>query len=111
MAYTTIDDPSEYFQIALYTGSDDASATKVVTNDGNSDLQPDWLWFKRRNASANHAIQDTSRGIGNGISILIFVSIVSGLPGAVGQALEQTRQGETSLLFLFALLFFFSKQT
>ena len=68
MAYTTIDDPSAHFQTVLYTGSDDASATKVVTNDGNSDLQPDWLWFKRRNASANHAIQDTSRGIGNGIS-------------------------------------------
>ena len=68
MAYTTIDDPSAFFQTVLYTGSDDASATKVVTNDGNSDLQPDWLWFKRRNASVNHAIQDTSRGIGNGIS-------------------------------------------
>ena len=68
MAYTTIDDPSAHFQTVLYTGSDDASATKVVTNDGNSDLQPDWLWFKRRNASVNHAIQDTSRGIGNGIS-------------------------------------------
>ena len=68
MAYTTIDDPSEYFQTALYTGSDDASATKVVTNDGNSDLQPDWLWFKRRNGVANHSLQDTSRGIGNGIS-------------------------------------------
>ena len=49
--------------------------------------------------------QITERGIGNGISILIFVSIVSGLPGAIGQALEQTRQGETSFLFLFALLF------
>ena len=68
MAYTTIDDPSEYFQTALYTGSDDASATKVVTNDGNSDLQPDWLWFKRRNSGANYAVQDTSRGIGNGLS-------------------------------------------
>ena len=68
MAYTTIDDPSVYFQTTLYTGSDDASATKVVTNGGNSDLQPDWVWFKRRNASANHAWQDTSRGIGNGIS-------------------------------------------
>ena len=44
--------------------------------------------------------QITERGIGNGISILIFVSIVSGLPGAIGQALEQTRQGETSFLFL-----------
>jgi len=68
MAYTTIDDPSKHFQTAIYTGSDDAAATKVVTNDGNSNLQPDWLWFKRRNGVANHSLQDTSRGIGNGIS-------------------------------------------
>ena len=35
MAYTTIDDPSAYFQTALYTGNDTARA---ITNDGNSDL-------------------------------------------------------------------------
>ena len=36
--YTAIDDPSAYFQTALYTG---AGANQTVTNDGNSDLQPD----------------------------------------------------------------------
>src|SRR5690606_19203866 len=32
--------------------------------------------------------QITERGIGNGISMLIFASIVAGLPSAVGQAFE-----------------------
>lgn len=42
--------------------------------------------------------QITERGIGNGISMLIFASIVSGLPGAVAQTFESARQGELSLL-------------
>ena len=62
MAYTTIDDPSAHFQTALYS-SDSSSVT--VTNDGNSDLQPDWLWIKVRNGSNNHNTFDTSRGVAN----------------------------------------------
>jgi len=42
--------------------------------------------------------QITERGIGNGISMLMFASIVSGLPGAVAQTFESARQGELSLL-------------
>lgn len=38
--------------------------------------------------------QITERGVGNGISLLIFAGIVSGFPGAVAQSLEQARQGE-----------------
>jgi hypothetical protein len=59
MAYTTIDDPSVYFQTALYTGN---AGTLAVVNDGNSDLQPDWVWCKRRDVSANHVLYDSSRG-------------------------------------------------
>jgi len=44
--------------------------------------------------------QITERGIGNGISMLIFAGIVAGLPGAIGQSLEQARQGELNLLVL-----------
>ena len=47
--------------------------------------------------------QITDRGIGNGISILIFTGIVAGLPSALGQAFEQTRQGQMHLLMLFGL--------
>lgn len=37
--------------------------------------------------------QITARGIGNGISLIIFAGIVSGFPGAVGKTLEQGRTG------------------
>jgi preprotein translocase subunit SecY len=38
--------------------------------------------------------QITERGIGNGISMLILVSIISGLPGAVGNTVSQINSGE-----------------
>jgi hypothetical protein len=60
MAYTTIDDPSAYFHTTLYTGNDTARA---ITNDGNSDLQPDLVWIKSRNATGNHGLFDSSRGV------------------------------------------------
>jgi len=68
MAYSTIDDPTAYFQTKIYTGSDNGALTQVVTNDGNSDLQPDWVWIKRRNSAANHSITDTVRGLTIGLS-------------------------------------------
>lgn len=48
--------------------------------------------------------QITERGIGNGISILIFAGIVAGLPSAVGGTLELTRTGAFSI-FLVLILF------
>ena len=62
MAYTTIDDPSVYFQTALYASTGNG-ANITVTNDGNSDLQPDWLWIKVRDGTNNHDTFDSSRGI------------------------------------------------
>ncbi|UTZ36340.1 preprotein translocase subunit SecY [Vibrio campbellii] len=57
--------------------------------------------------------QITERGIGNGISILIFAGIVAGLPTAIGQTIEQARQGELHVLLLlliavlaFAVIYF-----
>ena len=44
--------------------------------------------------------QITERGIGNGISILIFAGIVAGLPGAIGQSFESARQGDLNILVL-----------
>ena len=63
MAYTIIDDPSAYFQTALWTG--DNSSPRTITNDGNSDLQPDLVWIKQRSTSTNHFYYDSSRGFGN----------------------------------------------
>src|SRR3569623_73707 len=50
--------------------------------------------------------QVTERGIGNGISLIIFGGIVAGLPSAIGSSLEQVREGQLqiiSVLFLFVL--------
>jgi len=41
--------------------------------------------------------QITERGIGNGISIIIFAGIVAGLPQAIGGTLELTRTGAFSI--------------
>jgi preprotein translocase subunit SecY len=50
--------------------------------------------------------QVTERGVGNGISIIIFSGIVAGLPSAIGGTLELARTGEMNvmtILILFAL--------
>ena len=60
MAYSTIEDPSAHFQATTYTG---AGAGQTVTNDGNSDLKPDFLWIKRRNAGYAHFVVDSNRNI------------------------------------------------
>ena len=40
--------------------------------------------------------QVTERGIGNGVSLIIFAGIVAGLPGAIFTTLEQARNGDMS---------------
>jgi len=60
-AYTTIDDPSAYFQTKLYTGN--GTDDTAITNDGNSDLQPDWIWIKRRSSTEDHQLADSNRGV------------------------------------------------
>tara|TARA_B100001250_G_scaffold396172_1_gene401862 strand:+ start:2496 stop:3791 length:1296 start_codon:yes stop_codon:yes gene_type:complete len=47
--------------------------------------------------------QVSERGIGNGISIIIATSILTGIPAAIGQALEQSRLGEISILLLIGI--------
>ena len=47
--------------------------------------------------------QISERGIGNGISIIIATSILTGIPGAIGQALEQARQGDLNILMLLSI--------
>jgi len=47
--------------------------------------------------------QVTERGIGNGISLIIFAGIVAGLPSAIGGTLELTRTGEIGAALVLAL--------
>jgi len=59
MAYTTIDDPEKYFQVKAYDGT---GSSLAVTLDGDTDLQPDMVWLKRRSGSGNHFLYDSIRG-------------------------------------------------
>ena len=47
--------------------------------------------------------QITERGVGNGISIIIFAGIVAGLPSAIAQTLELVGRGTFQPLFALAL--------
>ena len=59
MAYTTIDDPEAYFQAKIYSGT---GSSQALTFDGDTDMQPDFLWFKVRNSTGTHAVFDSVRG-------------------------------------------------
>ena len=61
-----IKDPSAHFQTTLYAG--DSSNSTVITNSGNSDLQPDLIWIKNRTHGSTtgvgaHMLFDVARGI------------------------------------------------
>ncbi len=61
MAYTTVDDPSEYFTITLYTGN--GSDDRSITNSANAgNFKPDWLWIKERDQTRHHIFNDSNRG-------------------------------------------------
>ena len=60
MAYTNIDDPSAHFQTKTYTGTNNSNG---LTNDGNSNLQPDFIWIKRRDYDNGHQLLDSTRGV------------------------------------------------
>ena len=62
MAYTNIDDPSAYFQTAIYTGN--GGSDRAIVNDGNSAMQPDWVWYKSRSNASSHITYDSTRGDG-----------------------------------------------
>jgi preprotein translocase subunit SecY len=47
--------------------------------------------------------QITERGVGNGISMLIFAGIAAGIPAAIAKSLEQARQGEIHILLLLGI--------
>ena len=47
--------------------------------------------------------QITERGLGNGISLIIFAGIAAGLPRAIGQTLEQVNTGAYSILLVIGI--------
>ena len=59
MAYTTVDDPTLYFETKLYTGN---SGTNNITG---LSFAPDWVWLKERGGTGDHRFFDTVRGATN----------------------------------------------
>jgi len=57
MAYTTIDDPTLYFNTKLYSG--DGASTQAITG---VNFRPDFVWIKSRNYTENHMLSDAVRG-------------------------------------------------
>ena len=56
MAYTTIDNGSEYFSTKIYTGTGSAAS---ITGVG---FQPDFTWIKDRTGTNAHVLTDAVRG-------------------------------------------------
>ena len=59
MAYTTIDDPTAFFQTVTYTGNGSSNA---ITGVG---FQPDFNWLKNRSNTGEHLLVDAIRGMKN----------------------------------------------
>ena len=60
MAYTSINDPSAHFQVKKWTGN---AGTNAITLDGNSNMQPDFMWHKEQNDTNGWHQFDSSRGV------------------------------------------------
>ena len=61
MAFTTIDDPTDYFSNVLYTGT---GSSQSITGAG---FQPDWVWIKKRSATDGSRMFDVVRGASKGL--------------------------------------------
>ena len=60
MAFTSIDDPTIHFQSKIYTGT---GSSNSVTLDGDTNMQPDWVWIKDRSEGNWHNLYDVVRGV------------------------------------------------
>jgi len=93
--------------IALVQGS---ALTATLANQGLA-FTPDFLfYFVGVTTVVTGALfvmwlgeQITERGVGNGISLLIFCGIVAGFPAAIGQSFEAARQGDLNIIALLAM--------
>ena len=98
MAYTTIDDPTAYFNTSLYAG------TGAAHNIIGTGFQPDVVWIKERSSTSSHFITDSSRGagkvmypdteVGEGTNTTLFTSFNSD-GFTVGDTGQGNDEGET----------------
>jgi len=83
MAYTTINKGSSYFNTVLYTGDGTTNQTKAITFG----FQPDWAWFKARDAGQSHILVDSVRG---GTKALVSEAANAEITLAVAQLFTST---------------------
>jgi hypothetical protein len=60
MAYTTIDDPTKYFDTTLWSTQD--------TSIDTLSFQPDWVWLKSRSNADTQVVFDSVRGVNKRLS-------------------------------------------
>ncbi len=60
MPYTTIDDPTAYFQVKTYSGN--ATDDTTITLDGSQNMQPDFIWIKNRDTTHDHYLANSIIG-------------------------------------------------
>ena len=63
-AYTTIDDPSVYFQLVSWTGN--GTDGRTITLPGSTDMRPDFIWVKNRTDAEDHCLMDVVRTFASG---------------------------------------------
>ncbi|MGC4029681.1 MAG: preprotein translocase subunit SecY [Steroidobacteraceae bacterium] len=101
---------TRYFTLVL--GAFQSFAAAVTLQGNGMVIAPGFTWLLTATVTMTTGTmflmwlgeQITERGVGNGISMLILVSIVAGLPGAVGRTVEQINTGEMQGPFAILLL-------
>jgi preprotein translocase subunit SecY len=91
---------TRYFTVVL--GAFQSFAAAVTLQNSGMVLSPGFSWLFTATITMTTGTmflmwlgeQITERGIGNGISMIILVGIIAGLPSAVGRTLEQVNTGE-----------------
>jgi hypothetical protein len=94
MSYTNgLDDPSAYFQALTYTGN--GTTTNNVTNTGNSNLQPDWVWIKQRSATQDHVVTDSSRDgeVASGTNLVLTPNTAEAEASSTGFGINYATNG------------------
>ena len=54
--------PEDYFETNIWTGTGSSNSISSYQ------FAPDWVWIKQRNATQNHVVQDSVRGVGKFLS-------------------------------------------
>lgn len=86
------------FMIARTVASSSVGATSFVSDPSTS-----WAIMATISLTAGTAFvmwlgeQITERGVGNGISLIIFSGIVAGLPGIIGNTFQKANKGEMEI--------------